>query len=190
MPAATAALSPPLTGRRKSRRSRTRGPIDYEESGHGPSVVFALGSGAGGRLAAYHLVVPGPISLCHHPSGLWWHGGMAERRRHLDRACGRSPRGGDPPCPPSHLVGHSFGGSVALAVALRRSMPLASLSILEAPTAAVVRGRRARVLSRTRHLTDADFAAFAAGKGRCDRQHDRFLRRRRYLRRLAPGLRA
>jgi alpha/beta superfamily hydrolase len=32
-------------------------------------------------------------------------------------------------------VGHSFGGLVALAVARRRSMPLASLSILGAPTA-------------------------------------------------------
>src|SRR5437868_11599392 len=32
-----------------------------------------------------------------------------------------------------HLVGHSFGGLVALAVALRNRVPLASLVIIEAP---------------------------------------------------------
>jgi pimeloyl-ACP methyl ester carboxylesterase len=34
-----------------------------------------------------------------------------------------------------HLVGHSFGGLVALAVALRKRVALASLAIVEAPAA-------------------------------------------------------
>src|SRR5262245_42908448 len=38
-----------------------------------------------------------------------------------------------------HMVGHSFGGLVALAVALRSRVPLASLVILEAPAQEALR---------------------------------------------------
>ena len=40
---------------------------------------------------------------------------------------------------PVHLVGHSFGGLVALAVALRKQVPLGSLAIVEAPAAELLR---------------------------------------------------
>ena len=50
---------------------------------------------------------------------------------------------------PVHLVGHSFGGLVALAVALRKQVPLASLAIVEAPAAELLRRlRRGRALPR------------------------------------------
>ena len=39
-----------------------------------------------------------------------------------------------------HLVGHSFGGLVALAVALRNNVPLASLTIIEAPATEILPG--------------------------------------------------
>jgi pimeloyl-ACP methyl ester carboxylesterase len=38
-----------------------------------------------------------------------------------------------------HLVGHSFGGLVTLAVALRNRVPLASLVILETPAPELLR---------------------------------------------------
>jgi pimeloyl-ACP methyl ester carboxylesterase len=40
-----------------------------------------------------------------------------------------------------HLVGHSFGGLVVLAVALRQQVPLASLTIIEAPAVELLRDR-------------------------------------------------
>jgi pimeloyl-ACP methyl ester carboxylesterase len=63
-----------------------------------------------------------------------------------------------------HLVGHSFGGLVALAVALRKRVPLASLVILEAPGPEVLRDRGEHQHYRAfRQMTDAYFSAFAAG---------------------------
>jgi pimeloyl-ACP methyl ester carboxylesterase len=50
-----------------------------------------------------------------------------------------------------HLVGHSFGGLVGLAVALRHRVSLASLAILEAPAPEVLR-------DRDEHRTIARFA--------------------------------
>ncbi len=63
-----------------------------------------------------------------------------------------------------HLVGHSFGGLVALAVALRNRVPLASLVILEAPAPEVLRDRGEYQHYRAfRQMTETYFAAFAGG---------------------------
>lgn len=43
--------------------------------------------------------------------------------------------------PPVHLVGHSFGGTVAVAAALATTMPVASLSLFEANPMDILRGR-------------------------------------------------
>ena len=57
-----------------------------------------------------------------------------------------------------HLVGHSFGGLVALAVALRNQVRLASLVIIEAPAAELLRERGEQQLYRAfRHMTEAYF---------------------------------
>jgi pimeloyl-ACP methyl ester carboxylesterase len=65
---------------------------------------------------------------------------------------------------PVHLVGHSFGGLVALAVALRNRVSLASLAVIETPAAELLRDNGDRQHYRAfRHMTDGYFAAFASG---------------------------
>jgi pimeloyl-ACP methyl ester carboxylesterase len=63
-----------------------------------------------------------------------------------------------------HLVGHSAGGLFSLAVALRKLVPLASLAIVEAPAAEILRERGEHQHYRAfREMTDAYFADFAGG---------------------------
>ena len=64
----------------------------------------------------------------------------------------------------AHLVGHSFGGLVALAVAMRRRVSLASLVIIEAPAAELLRTCGEDDHFRAfRQMTDRYFASFANG---------------------------
>jgi pimeloyl-ACP methyl ester carboxylesterase len=66
---------------------------------------------------------------------------------------------------PVHLVGHSFGGLAALAVALRNRVPLLSLVIVEAPAAELLRlAGEHRHYRAFRAMTDAYFEAFRAGE--------------------------
>lgn len=62
---------------------------------------------------------------------------------------------------PVHLVGHSFGGLVAVAVAIRGTVPLASLTVLEAPAIELLRehGEDAHY-SAFREMSSGYFAAF------------------------------
>jgi pimeloyl-ACP methyl ester carboxylesterase len=61
-----------------------------------------------------------------------------------------------------HLVGHSFGGLVSLAVALRKHVALASLVMLEAPAMEVLR-EEDQHYGVFRRMTEAYFADFAGG---------------------------
>ncbi len=142
-------------------------PIDYDECGAGPTIVLVPGSCSTG--AAWRPVIGalGDAFRCVTTS-LLGYGGTAERRTASDasityevetveavvrRAGGRV-----------HLVGHSFGGLVALAVALRGEVPLASLTIAEAPAAELLRARGEEEHYRAfRRMTNAYFAAFADG---------------------------
>jgi pimeloyl-ACP methyl ester carboxylesterase len=66
---------------------------------------------------------------------------------------------------PVHLVGHSFGGLSALAVAMRRPELLRSLIILEAPAAEVLQGAGEHQLyGEFRAMTAAYFGAYEAGE--------------------------
>jgi pimeloyl-ACP methyl ester carboxylesterase len=67
---------------------------------------------------------------------------------------------------PVHLVGHSFGGLTALAVALRRRVPLLSRTVAEAPAAEILRSMgEYRHYLAFRTMTDNYFLAhFAGGK--------------------------
>jgi pimeloyl-ACP methyl ester carboxylesterase len=66
---------------------------------------------------------------------------------------------------PVHLVGHSFGGLVALAVALREKVPLASLAIIEAPAIRQLKDSGEHDHYRAfRAMTDEYFAAFQSGQ--------------------------
>lgn len=143
------------------------GRIDYDEAGHGPAVVFVPGSCSTG--AAWRPVI-GAMNgrfRCITTS-LPGYGGTAERRdardpsiAHETDAVERVVREAGAPV---HLVGHSFGGLVALSVALRNRVPLASLAILEAPVMEILRecgeDEDYRVF---REMTAAYFAAFEAG---------------------------
>ena len=64
---------------------------------------------------------------------------------------------------PVHLVGHSFGGLVAVATALRNLVPLASLTVVEAPAAELLRDRGDQRYHAFRIMTEDYFAAFAGG---------------------------
>lgn len=144
-----------------------RGAIDYSESGSGPTIVLVPGSCSTGAAWRPVIAALGDRFRCVTTS-LLGYGGTAERRTAADcsiaheadilesllrRAGGRA-----------HVVGHSFGGLVSLAVALRRRVPLASLTILEAPAPEVLREAGEHGHYRAiRAMTDAYFAAFKSG---------------------------
>jgi pimeloyl-ACP methyl ester carboxylesterase len=66
---------------------------------------------------------------------------------------------------PVHLVGHSFGGLIALVVAIRAKVPLLSLTIAEAPAAEILRSMgEYRHYLAFRKMTDVYFAAFQDGE--------------------------
>jgi pimeloyl-ACP methyl ester carboxylesterase len=144
-----------------------RGCIDYDEFGEGPTVVLVPGSCSTG--AAWRPIITRLESdfRCVTTS-LLGYGGTAERRTAQDadisheaeivEAVIRHASGS------VHLVGHSFGGLVALAVALRNQVPLLSLTIIEAPGPALLRhvGEQAHYRA-FREMTDTYFDAVHAG---------------------------
>jgi pimeloyl-ACP methyl ester carboxylesterase len=144
-----------------------RGRIDYDECGEGPTIVLVPGSCSTG--AAWRPVIAAwnGAFRCVTTS-LLGYGATAERRTDSDPSIAHEAdivesvvrkAGGA-----VHLVGHSFGGLVALAVALRRQVRLASLSIIEAPAAELLRGCGELELYRAfRQMTEAYFASFAGG---------------------------
>jgi len=145
-----------------------RGCIDYEESGSGPTVVLVPGSCSTGAAFRPMMAAWNGRFRCVTTS-LLGYGGTAERRdpkvpsiepeaEAIEAAIRRA--GG-----PVHLVGHSFGGSVAIAVAQRRRVPVASLSIIEAPLPQLLRhlGEDEHYAS-FRRMTDIYFAAFERGE--------------------------
>jgi pimeloyl-ACP methyl ester carboxylesterase len=145
-----------------------RGNIDYDECGSGPTIVMVPGSCSTG--AAWRPVIAASNGRFRHvTTSLLGYGGTAERRTAADVSIAHETdaveaviaRAGGP----VHLVGHSFGGLVALAVALRAQVPLASLVIVEAPAAEVLRDR-----GETEHygafsrMTERYFARHAGGE--------------------------
>ena len=144
-----------------------RGRIDYDTCGAGPTIVLVPGSCSTG--AAWRPVMAAWDNRFRCvTTSLLGYGGTAERRSARDPSIGhevdvveaviREARG------PVHLVGHSFGGLVAIAVALRHRVPLASLTVIEAPAAELLRDNGDQEHYRAfRLMTDDYFAAFASG---------------------------
>jgi pimeloyl-ACP methyl ester carboxylesterase len=144
-----------------------RGGVDYDEHGSGPTIVLVPGSCSTG--AAWRPVINASNGQFRHiTTSLLGYGGTAERRSADDvsithetdvieavvRKAGRAV----------HLVGHSFGGLVSLAVAMRRQVRLASLVIVEAPAAEVLRDRgEADHYGAFREMTQRYFARHAGG---------------------------
>lgn len=144
------------------------GNIEYDETGKGPTIVLAPGScstGAAWRPIVAHL----ENDFRCVTTSLLGYGRTAERRTAgnkdisleaevLEQVIARA--GG-----PVHLVGHSFGGLTALAVAIRNHVPLLSLTIIEAPAPDVLRQAGEHGHYQTvREMTEAYSAAFQAGE--------------------------
>ncbi len=141
--------------------------VEYKECGSGPTVVLVPGScstGAAWRPVVSHL---GNRFRCVTTS-LLGYGDTCESRTTSDFSIDHECRvveeviertGGR-----VHIVGHSFGGLVALAVALRGHAPLASLTIFEAPAVGFLRGKGDGNHYRDfRNLTDGYFRAYRRG---------------------------
>lgn len=145
-----------------------RGFIDYEERGHGPTLVLVPGSCSTG--AAWRPVISrlGNNFRCVTTS-LLGYGGTTERRDALVAEISEEAEILETvvrrAASPVHLVGHSFGGLVSLAVALRNRVPLLSLTILEAPAAELLRHMgEHQHYQAFRTMTGAYFAAFYGGE--------------------------
>lgn len=144
----------------------SRGPIDYDEAGAGPTIVLVPGSCSTG--AAWRPVMAQWENRFRCvTTSLLGYGGTAERRTGQDTHISREAeiveavirRAGGP----VHLVGHSFGGLTALAVALRNQQPLLSLTVVEAPAPELLQ-REPQHYQAFRKMTGAYFGAFQAGE--------------------------
>jgi pimeloyl-ACP methyl ester carboxylesterase len=145
-----------------------KGRIDYDEAGEGSTIVLVPGSCSTG--AAWRPIV------AHWQNGfrcvttsLLGYGGTAERRTGEDADISHEAEVVEAvirrAARPVHLVGHSFGGLTALAVALRKRESLLSLTILEAPAPEILHQAGETEHYRAfRKMTGAYFAAFHAGE--------------------------
>ncbi len=142
--------------------------IDLVDAGEGPVLLFLPGSYS--TPAAWRpvqrLLPPGLRMLT---TSLRGYGGSAETRSAQDPGMGHevalveavARHAGQP----VHLVGHSFGGTVALAAALARTIPVASLSLFEANPLDLIRGAGGGLLYQRTLAMSRDFeAAVRAGE--------------------------
>jgi pimeloyl-ACP methyl ester carboxylesterase len=143
-----------------------RGRIDYDEYGAGPTIVLVPGSCSTG--AAWRPVIAdlnGQFRCV--TTSLLGYGGTDERRTASDPSICHEAEALESvirrAAGPVHLVGHSFGGLVALVVALRRQVPLASLVIAEAPAMEILGADESQHYSIFREMTEAYFTDFSNG---------------------------
>ena len=145
---------------------RLAGEIEYLETGAGPTVVLAPGSCSTG--AAWRPVIAHLLNVRAVTTSLSGYGGTAERHTANDRsimpvaeALEDVIRRADAPV---HLVGHSFGGLAAVAVALRDRVSILSLTVFEAPApGALTKVADQPCLAAFHAMTDAYSAAHEAG---------------------------
>ena len=151
-----------------------RGDIDYDEDGSGPTILFVPGSW--GTRSAWRGVITalnGQFRII--TTSLLGYGGTAERRTAADfsieleaeiiEAVGRRAGGR------VHLVGHSYGAQVCLAVGIRGVIPLMSLCVIE-PTGVNLLRRAGDLALYEQIITfrDAYFRAFVSGDKEAARQ--------------------
>jgi pimeloyl-ACP methyl ester carboxylesterase len=144
------------------------GSIEYDETDEGPTVVLVPGSCSTG--AAWRpLITQWQGAYRCVTTSLLGYGRTAERRGpdnndialEADIIEAVIHRAGAP----VHLVGHSFGGLSALAVALRRPELLQSLTILESPAPEILKACRERAhYAAFRGMTELYFNAYRSGR--------------------------
>jgi pimeloyl-ACP methyl ester carboxylesterase len=144
------------------------GRIDYQEGGTGPTIVLVPGSCSTGG-AWRPVVAAWNGGFRSVTTSLLGYGGTAERRTDLDADISHEAEIVEAvirrAASPVHLVGHSFGGLAALAVAIRKQVPLLSLTIVEMPALHLLRQEGEEEHYRAfRQMTDTYFAAFHAGE--------------------------
>jgi pimeloyl-ACP methyl ester carboxylesterase len=142
------------------------GTIEYRETGAGPTVVLVPGSCSTG--AAWRPVLAHLNNVRAITTSLSGYGGTAERRTGTDRSITPVAEALEEVILKAgsavHLIGHSFGGLTALAVALRGHVPLLSLTILEAPApGALIGPAESLPLAEFQTMTDAYAVAHRAG---------------------------
>jgi pimeloyl-ACP methyl ester carboxylesterase len=167
------------------------GHIDYEETGEGPTIVFIPGSCSTGAVWRPVITALDGRFRCVTTS-LLGYGGTTERRTEHDPSVSHEAEIVEAvirrAASKVHLVGHSFGGLVALAVVLRGNVPVESLAIAEAPVVELLRETGEHQHYRAfRDMIDAYFAAFSRRGQAGDLNDDRLLWRRRHLRLLAAS---
>jgi len=144
-----------------------RGCVDYEERGSGPTIVLVPGSCSTGAAWRPVLAAWQDRFRCVTTS-LLGYGGTAERRTSHDPSIRHEAEALEAVIRKAggavHLVGHSFGGLVAIVVALRKRVPLASLTIVEAPALQLLQDDGdSRHYRAIREMTEDYFAAFERG---------------------------
>jgi pimeloyl-ACP methyl ester carboxylesterase len=142
--------------------------VDFQESGDGPVVVFVPGSFS--TPAAWRPIMkllPGYRMIS---TALCGYGETAETRsaadhdishevRVIEEAVARAGGG------PTHLVGHSFGGTVAFAAALAGNIDVASIATFEANPLGLMRhSRTPDLFEDTRAMSGSYEAAYEAGE--------------------------
>jgi pimeloyl-ACP methyl ester carboxylesterase len=151
-----------------------RGVIDHDETGSGPAVIFIPGSFA--TPAAWKPVLQAlEGSYCTIMTSLLGYGGTAERRSSHDisivheidvlaAVCAKAAT-------PVHIVGHSYGGLCALALALSGRVPVAGMTLFEPnPIEVLQQGGEASLAAEVRDFIRDYAAAHAAGDRLAARQ--------------------
>lgn len=142
--------------------------IDYHESGEGPTVLFVPGSFS--TPAAWFGVQKYlPQRYRFVATSLLGYGATAETRSLSDFGMEHELRVVEAVAgeigAPVHLVGHSFGGAVALAAALGGAVELLSIATFEANPLGLLRdGGNADLFASMRRMSTAFEAAYHAGE--------------------------
>lgn len=122
-----------------------QGTVEYQESGHGQTIVFVPGSFSAG---SSWRTISTPLSERYRTitTSLSGYGKTQERRRpessHIEDEMDVLEDVLERADTPVHLVAHSFGAWIALALAMRRTPKLLSMTLLE-PTAFMLLNLRA-----------------------------------------------
>lgn len=141
--------------------------VEYVETGSGDPVLFVPGSySTASAWRAVQASLPGTRRFV--ATSLCGYGQTAETRTPDDLAIDHEVRVIETVAgrigAPFHLVGHSFGGTIALAAALAGKLPVASIAVFEAnPLHLIETSGAIGVAQATRAMNDRFEAACTAG---------------------------